>query len=244
MKRIYVDLHLCPNLKDYERVSRMITTAPRLGYRQIAITFTPNIAEEEIQRLRSISKEAKIDLASRVDLKPKTPRELIRNLRRLRRRFEIIAVICESKSVARQAAKDRRVDLLNFPSIDFRRRFFDSAEAELASKGLASLEIDMKPLLTLEGLVRIRLLSNLRREVAIAQDFHVPIVISSGVSDEMLMRKARELVALASLFDLDYATAMDAVSKNPLAIVRRNREKLSSRFVAPGIRIIRRGNDC
>jgi len=244
MKRIYADLHLCPNLKDYERVSRMITTASRLGYRQIAITFPPNIAEEEIQRLRSISKEAKIDLASRVDLKPKTPRELIRDLRRLRRRFEIIAVLCESKSVARQAAKDRRVDFLNFPSIDFRRRFFDGAEAELASKGLASLEIDMKPLLTLEGLVRIRLLSNLRREVAIAQDFHVPIVISSGVSDEMLMRKARELIALASLFDLDYATAMEAVSKNPLAIVRRNREKLSSRFVAPGIRVIRRGKDC
>ena len=244
MKRIYADLHLCPNLKDYERVSRMITTASRLGYRQVAITFPLNIAEEEIHRLRSISKEAKIDLASRVDLKPKTPRELIRDLRRLRRRFEIIAVLCESKSVARQAAKDRRVDFLNFPSLDFRRRFFDGAEAELASKSLASLEIDMKPLLTLEGLVRIRLLSNLRREVAIAQDFHVPIVISSGVSDEMLMRKARELVALASLFDLDYATSMEAVSKNPLAIVKRNRGKLSSRFVAPGIRVIRRGKDC
>jgi len=244
MKRIYADLHLCPNLKDSERVSRMISTASRLGCRQVAITFTPNIVEDEIQRLRSISKEVKIDLASRIDLKPKTPRELIHNLRRLRRRFEIIAVICESKSVARQAAKDRRVDLLNFPSLDFRRRFFDNAEAELASKGLASLEIDIKPLLTLEGVVRIRLLSNLRRETVIAQDFHVPIVISSGVSSEMLMRKARELVALASLFDLDYAAAMKAVTNNPLAIVRRNREKLSSRFVAPGIRVVRRGKDC
>jgi RNase P/RNase MRP subunit p30 len=165
-------------------------------------------------------------------------------LRKFRRRFEIIAVVCESKNVARQAAKDRRVDLLNFPSLDFRSRFFDKAEAELASNGLASLEIDMKPLLTLEGPARIRLLSNLRREAAIAKKSHVPIVISSGVSDRVLMRKPRELSALASLFDLNEASAIEAISKNPVAIVKRNRDKLSSRFVAPGIRIVRRGNDC
>jgi RNase P/RNase MRP subunit p30 len=244
MKRIYADLHLRLNSKDPEHVSEIIRNASRLGYRLIALTFPSNLAEEEAQRLVDISKKAKIDLASRVDLKPRTPRELIYSLRKFRRNFEIVAVVCESKNVARQAAKDRRVDLLNFSSLDFRSRFFDKAEAELASKGLASLEIDLKPLLTLEGLARIRLLSNLRREVATAKDFHVPIVVSSGVSDRMLMRKPRELAALASLFDLDETLAMEAVSKNPVMIVKRNRDKLSSRFVAPGIRIVRRGKDC
>jgi RNase P/RNase MRP subunit p30 len=99
-------------------------------------------------------------------------------------------------------------------------------------------------LLTLEGPPKIRLLSNLRREAAIAQDFHVPIVISGGVSDELLMRRPRESAALASLYDLDEAFAIEAVSKNPVAIVKRNREKLSARYVAPGIRLIRMGKDC
>jgi ribonuclease P/MRP protein subunit RPP1 len=179
-----------------------------------------------------------------VDLKPRTPKELIYNLRKLRRKFEVIAVVCESKNVARQAAKDRRVDLLSFPSLDFRRRFFDRAEAELASNGLACFEIDVKPLLVLEGSVRVRFLSSLRREVAIAEEFHVPVVISSGVSDGMLLRKPRELAAFASLFDLGEVSALEAVSENPVAIVKRNRGKLSSRFVAPGIRVIRRGMDC
>ncbi len=243
MKRIYADLHLCPNLKNFEQASRMVNKALALGYGLIAIAVPAN-HDGEIERLKDLFKEAKIDLALRLDLKPRTPSELIRSLRMFRRKFEIIAVTCDSKNIARQAAKDRRVDLLNFPSLDFRRRFFDKAEAELASNALASLEIDMKPLLTLEGSARIRLLSNLRREAAIAQDFHVPIVISSGLSDEMLMRKPRELAALAYLFDLDKVSAMEAVSKNAVAIVKRNREKLSSRFVAPGIRVIRRGKDC
>jgi RNase P/RNase MRP subunit p30 len=244
MTRAYADLHLCPNLRDLEKTSRIINEASKLGYRLIAIAFPPNFPEEEIQRLRNISSEARIDLISRVDLRPRTPGELIHDLRRLRRKFETIAVLCESKNVARQAAKDRRIDLLNFPLLDFRNRFFDKAEAELASKSMASLEIDMKLLLTLEGPARIRLLSNLRRETQIARNFRVPIVVSSGTSDKSLMRKPREIVALASLFDLEETAAIEAVSKNPLAIVKRNKEKLDSRFVAPGIRVIRRGKDC
>jgi RNase P/RNase MRP subunit p30 len=244
MKRIYADLHLCLNLRDLEQVSSMISKASTLGYRLIAITFPPNAKEEEIERIRNISIEYKMDLASRIDLKPGTPKELIYNLRKFRRKFEIIAVMCESKIVARQAAKDRRVDLLNFPSINHQRRFFDVAEAELASKALASFEIDIKSLLTLDGPARVRLLSSLRRETATAQKFHVPIVISSGISEKFLMRKPREMAALAFLFDLDEVSAIEAVSKNPLQIVKRNRENLSSRFVAPGIKVIRKGKDC
>ena len=244
MKRIYADLHLCPNLNNERQTARMIRKAAALGYRLIAIPVPLSLTEKKVRWLRNLCEEVGIEFASRIDLKPRTPRELIVNLRRLRRRFEIIAVLCETKQVARQAAKDRRVDLLNFPAINFRRRFFDKAEAELASSGLTAFEIDVKPLIMFEGTVRVRLMSNLRKEVAIAQKFRVPTIVSSGVSDELHMRKPRELAALASLFDLKETAALEAVSKNPVAIVKRNREKLSPRFVAPGIRVIRRGKDC
>lgn len=244
MKKNCADLHLCPDVRSAEQFSQLVDRASRLGYHLIAITLPAGFAEKELDDVRHICREARIDLASRIDLKPRTPEELIRNLRKFRRKFELVAVLCESKNVARQAAKDRRVDLLSFPWIDFRRRFFDAAEAQLASDSLASLEIDMKPLLVLEGPGRIRLLSCLRREVAIARRFHVPIVVSSGVSDEFLMRRPMEMASLASLFDLDQTSAVRGVSENPVAIVKRNRAKLSSRFIAPGIRVIRRGTDC
>jgi RNase P/RNase MRP subunit p30 len=244
MKKAYADLHLCPNLRDPEQVSRIINKASKLGYRLLAIPFPPNCMIEEIEKIRNMCKEVDIDLASRVDLRPRSSEELIRNVRKLRRRFEMLAVLCDSKGVARQAAKDRRVDLLNFPSLDYRSRFFDIAEAELASSSLASFEIDVKPLLTLESPARTRLIANLRREAVAAQALHVPIVLSSGVSDELLIRKPMELAALASLFDLRKDLALEAVSKNPLTIVKRNREKLDTRFIAPGIRVVRRGKDC
>jgi RNase P/RNase MRP subunit p30 len=244
MKRAFADLHLRVNMNDSASASRIINKAATLGYRLVAAPFSPETRKDEIVKLQNICSEVKIDLASRIDIKPRTSSELTHQLRRLRRKFEIICIVCETKEVARQAAKDHRVDLLNFPSLDFRKRFFDRAEAELAHKSLAALEIDIKPLLVLEGPARIRLLSSLRRETAIARGFRVPIVVSSGVTSEMLLRKPRELAALTSLFGLSEALALEAVSQNPMAIVKRNREKLSSKFVAPGIRVIKEGKDC
>jgi RNase P/RNase MRP subunit p30 len=244
MKKTYADLHLLPDVKDKSQTVRMIAKASQLGYRQIAITFPAHVTKDDVEQIRSSCLESEIDLATRVDLTPRTPEELTRSLRKFRRQFEIVAVLSPSKNVARQAARDRRVDLLNFPSYDFRGRFFDMAEAELASTSLASLELDMKPLLTLEGAARARLLSSLRRETAIAHAFDVPIVISSGVSDEHLLRRPTELAALTSLFDLSKTLISDIISENPTAIIRRNRQKLDSHYVVPGIRVVRRGKDC
>ncbi|MGF3522678.1 MAG: RNase P subunit p30 family protein [Candidatus Bathyarchaeia archaeon] len=244
MKRTFVDLHLRPNPKDSDATLQLIKKTAALGYKVVAAPTDPQTSAGELQKLRHACKDAGLDFASRVDLHPKTPNELLSLLRRCRRKFEVICVLCENKEVARQAAKDRRVDLLNFPQIDYRERFFDAAEAELASSGLAALEFDAKPLLLLEGPARVRLLACLRREVQVARAFHVPIVVSSGVSDAMLLRKPREMAVLFSLVDLVGAYALDAVSCNPLSMVKRNRQKLSSKFVAPGIKVVKKGIDC
>ena len=244
MKRVFADLHLRLNVKDNAATLRMINKAATLGFGLIAVPFAPETRMDEITKLREACNEAEIDFASRIDLRPRTNKDLLHQLRRLRRKFEVVCVVCENKAVARQAAKDRRVDLLNFPLLGFRSRFFDRAEAELASNSLAALEIDVKPLLVLEGPARIRLLSSLRREATIAKKFHVPIVVSSGVAEAKLLRRPQEMAALTFLFGLDEASALKAVSQEPVALVKRNREKLSSKFVAPGIRVIKEGKDC
>ena len=244
MKRTFADLHLRANGRDMAQNVRLTQKAADLGYKLIATQLAPETKPDEVQRLKAACVDMGLDFVSRVDLRPRNQNELLSLLRKLRRRFEVVCIMCESKEVARQAAKDHRVDLLNFPLLDYRRRFFDHAEAELASCGSAGYEVDVKPLLVLEGPSRVRLLSCLRREVALAQEFHLPIVISSGVSDELLLRKPREMAMIASLFGLDGNEALNSVSAAPATLVERNRQKLSSEFIAPGIRVTKQGEDC
>jgi ribonuclease P/MRP protein subunit RPP1 len=241
MTRVFADLHLCVNPKNEQITQKLINRAAHLGYNLISIPFTSPLREEELAKIKANCKEAGVDFVSRADFHPRTENDLTHFLRKYRRRFEVICIACDTKEVARQAAKDRRVDLLNFPSLDYHKRFFDRAEAELASGSLAALEVDIKPLLVLEGPSRVRLLMNLRREVAVAKEFKVPVVISSGVGEEKFMRFPRDMASLAYLFGLDEASGLDAVSTNSLAIVNRNREKLSSQFVAPGVRVVKEG---
>jgi RNase P/RNase MRP subunit p30 len=239
----FVNLHLCVPLRDAEQQKKLILKSFQLGYRLVGAPFPSNIALDEVEGLRKFCTEVGLDFVSRVDLTPANTRELLRELRRLRRRFEVVSVLCTSKPVARQAAKDRRVDLLSFPAKRQRDVFFDRAEAELASESLASFEIDMAPLLSLEGFWRTRLIASLRREVTIAESFHVPVVISSGATNEYLLRKPHDYAALTTLFDMDSSMALRSLSEVPLTLVERNRQKLSPEFVAPGVRIVKRGKD-
>jgi ribonuclease P/MRP protein subunit RPP1 len=241
MTRSFADLHLRINPKIQQTAQQLICKAARLGYRYISVPFINEVHQSEVAALKAMCAKEGLDFVLRADFKPKTQEDLMRFLRRFRRSFEVICIICDSKEIARHAAKDRRVDLLNFPSLDYHKRFFDRAEAELASCSLAGLEVDIKALIVMEGPARVRLLSNIRREVAIALEFHVPIVVSSGVSEDNLMRMPRDLASLAYLFGIDEVQALDAVSVNAARIVLRNREKLGSKFVAPGISVVKEG---
>jgi ribonuclease P/MRP protein subunit RPP1 len=244
MKRVFTDLHLKANPKDMPSAQHLIERAAHFGYHTISIPLTGQPEENQTAAaLKTACKQAGIDFVSRADFKPRSQEDLMRFLRRYRRKLEIISIICDDKEIARQAAKDRRVDLLSFPSLDYHKRFFDRAEAELASSGLAALEVDVKPLLVLEGPPRVRLLSSLRREIKLAHQFHVPLVISSGVSEARLMRMPRDLASLGCLFGLNETEALNAVSTNPTDIIHRNREKLDSKFVAPGISVVKEGSD-
>jgi RNase P/RNase MRP subunit p30 len=239
MKR-FADLNLRVPLDNTFLIERIVWKASELGYSLVAIPLQPQTPQKMMRQLQHICREAKIDLATRANLSPRTSNELLHDLRRFRRKFEVVSVMCTTKDVARQAAKDRRVDLLQFSATNLRKRFFDEAEAELASQAFSSLEIELAPLLQLRGNSRIRLFSSLQREVVIAEKLRVPITISSGATDEYLMRGPRGIAALATLFNLSLSSALKALSENPYATVDRNRKKLSPNYVAPGIHIVGR----
>jgi RNase P/RNase MRP subunit p30 len=241
MKRIFCDLHLRVNPKDIQSTQRLIGKAAQLGYHAISIPFSSQLEEEQTTALKAQCHQAGLDFVTRADFKPHSQEDLMRFLRKFRRKLEVICIICDNKEIARQAAKDRRVDLINFPSLDYHKRFFDRAQAELSSCSQTALEMDVKSLLILEGPPRVRLLSSMRREAALAREFHVPILVSSGVGEAPLMRMPRDMASLAYLFGLNETEAFDAVSTNPYAIVARNRDKLSAKFIAPGITILKEG---
>lgn len=93
----------------------------------------------------------------------------------------------------------------------------------------------MAQVLNVEGFARVSLLSCLRREVATARNLAVPVVVSSGATIPLLLRKPYDYASLALLLDIDVSLALEALSKNPMSIVEkmeRNRAQIMWRLAS------------
>ncbi|MBS7643393.1 hypothetical protein KEJ26_02255 [Candidatus Bathyarchaeota archaeon] len=235
--RRFVDLHLIPPLKDLSMIKKMANTAVEIGLSTVAFTFPMDTPIDEIEQVRSICREVGVDFASRTDLSQLKPSDLIRALRKIRKKFEIVGVQCVSESIARCAAKDSRVDILNFP---IESHFaFDRHSGRTVLPMSAALEINVITLTQLQGVERAKLINKLNHRLEVVQKLHIPIVISSGATSWTTMRGPMDMAAFVSLIGLDLQTAIKAVSTMPMAILTRNRMKLDPSFVMPGVRLIR-----
>jgi ribonuclease P/MRP protein subunit RPP1 len=238
--REFADLHLRPLPDDISELKKMLCSAVNLGYSGVAVTLN-----NTVRGINEICQDMCLDFISRVDLKPRNAVELKSSLRHLRRRFEVIAVECLTKTVARQAAKDHRVDILNFspfPSIRGRVQF-DRQEANLASGSNCNYEVNTSDILNLPPPACARLLSIIRREIENAKRYEIPILISSGAESHRLMREPRGLAALLDLVGVGEEEGLDMISTVPWRLVELNRVKLSPKFISPGVRVVDR-NDC
>lgn len=244
MKSRFVDLHLLPPIDQISKVRMLIEKSAELGYGMVGLTFPADVKREHIEHIREACIDVGIDFVSRVDLAPKNGRELLNALKKVRGKFEVVAVNCRTKEVYIQAAKDRRVDLISSVLGEHRRGFFSASEARLASEKSAALEVSLAPLLYFEGFCRIQFMSILRREILFAGKFNVPIVLSSGADSPRLLRKPDDYAFLAYLIGLDPHTAELALSINPRSIVERNRSKMGHDYICPGVYLVKRGEDC
>jgi ribonuclease P/MRP protein subunit RPP1 len=212
--RHYVDLHLKPSTA--EQAQEMVSIAHRIGYKHVASTKPPTGSND------------KIIAATRVDIEAKRGKELLDGLNRNRRRFDIVAVRCFSKEVARQAAKDDRVDILLFPDDPTQRKhnWLDHHEAELIDGTGRAYEMNASDLLASNPTHLAKVINQLKRDLAVATRHDIPIVFSSGATTPTAIKEPKALTALASLVDIDEDSAIEMISTIPEAIIEKNRAKL------------------
>jgi len=212
--RHYVDLHLKPSTP--EQAKEMALLASQLGYKHIAST-KPTADPGE-----------RITTATRIDIDAKRSRELLETLKRSRRRYDVVAVRCLSKEVARHAAKDDRVDILLFPDDPTQRKqnWLDHHEAGLIDGTGRAYEVNASDLLATSPTRLSKMITQIKRDLAVASRHDIPVVLSSGASTPLAMREPKALTALATLLDIDEDYAVEMLSTIPEAILERNHAKL------------------
>ena len=219
--RKFVDLHIIPGAS---KVDSMLNQAVKLGFSAIGVSGPKPKADN-------------IDTVSRLDITPKNQEQLNNMLRNSRRKFEVISVICQNKNVARQAAKDNRVDIIKFPLDQKKRRsvWLDHHQANLMKESGCSYEIDIRDLLIHDASTMENRLRRISRETHIASKADIPIIASSGAHKALEMREPKAIASILNLIEVDYEEALNMVSENPYSIIIKNRSKLSKSYIMPGV---------
>jgi len=221
--RKFIDL----NLKATgETLQEMLVKAGNLGFTKVGV---------DIEGV-----ESDLDIVSRVNLTPRNVNELSRGLKKYRRRVEVISVQCNNIKVARQAAKDHRVDIISFPEYrnGKRRVWLDRQEANLASESNIVYEFLFSDLLGKNEVSTSKVIHNWGMELSNALKHDIPVIVSSGARSVLELREPRALASMMVLLDVDEDKALDMVSTTPLKLVERNRRKLGDGYVSPGVRVV------
>jgi len=235
--RRYIDLGIDSRNIGLEGLEEMIAIALSMNFSALGVKLDPKLGRRGLELLRRLSEKHDVDLVSRVDLIPKSKTQLIRDLRRYRDIFEVVAVRTVSKRLSRVAAQEERVDLLSISSKASGAAFSFSAARLLASTGRA-LEIELSPLILSKGRDRVDLLSEMGRCVSLAQRFRVNLVISSGAMEKYLLRPPMDQASVARLLGMELTEALDSLSSVPQSIIERNRARLDPRLISPGVRLV------
>jgi ribonuclease P/MRP protein subunit RPP1 len=224
--RRFIDLHLKPLNKALTK--RMLSRAKDMGYSEVAI------AKKTLSIPLDNNLEG-IDIIQRVNIEPKRREDLLKKLK-IRNRAEIISVKCNTKKVSLQAAKDHRVDILNFSTDPNVRRNigFDRSIASLAKSSSCAYEINMTDLLKSPKPL-LNLITILRKEIELANKNKIPLILSSGATNLYEMREPRALISLLDILNIGEEKGLEMVSTNPWKLVEKNRKKLSNSFVQPGV---------
>jgi len=221
----FADLHLRPPIGNPVAQKEMAELAYCLGYSLVAVSFHPRDRDEEVSRVRKVFVDAGLDVASRVDISATSRSELLKELRVLRRDFEIVAIECKSSEALRIAQRDSRVDVICLDAA------FSSRDLSLnrASSSSAHLEINMSTLTQTPRLPEHLQLARIEKEIAKAKENRFRIIISSGADSPMYLRAPRDVAAVGILLGQDKDEAVKSISSIPISLVNRNRMKLGSR---------------
>ncbi|MEM2123239.1 MAG: RNase P subunit p30 family protein [Candidatus Bathyarchaeia archaeon] len=222
--RRYIDLNVDMELFLKNPTFRVAYEIKRSGLHGIAVSSDSKMNDEDLKSIKKTLKEYGLDVVSRVNFEPKNRSQLLNFLRRNRLKYEVIGIKPLTNELATLSARDRRVDLIYY-DLNNRKIAFRESTAHVCA---GALEIQVRPLLALstrEGIHKI--LIRLIREARVAVEHDIPIVITSSARNMTEIRAARDMAALAKCLGLGEGCSLDAVSKNPIEIITRNRLKLS-----------------
>ncbi len=216
----FYDLNVHPIPDSLASITRLAFEAKRYGYSGIAVL-------NSTIDLDTANKPENFSIYSGIEISCKSSK-LRDEIKKHKEKTDILMVRGGDEEFTRAAVETARLDILLQPVK------FNHVLARIASDNSITLGFNIGSLIRRQGEARIRELIIMSSNLKYARKYNMRMVITSDSYSNYDLRSPREMAALASLFGMTAKEAVDAMSTNPLEILRRK----SPDYIQEGIEII------
>lgn len=221
---------LCVRTTEAEKA---IELGERLGLGMIGLA----IPLEDLPIIRkSIEKRdwrKKPRMAIGVEVTAQKPGQVRNLVQRIRGSTELIVVRGGTEDLNRAILEAPEADILINHDIQGRPGI-NHVLARLAKKNDVAIGFDLNSLMMSYRLGRIQEFSALSDTAALVRRFGAPFVLTSGAKDPWDLRSSSELIAFGRQLGFTEAQARKGLSDR---IIRKNRKRLSGKWIMPGVEI-------
>ena len=232
------DMHVHSAFSEGEStIEQLAQRAKELGYAGICFSeyYEGRAQLEKLKaKIAGASKKTKIEIL--LGFEARNTRELKR-LTDMRRLYDVLLARGGDLRLNRAAVESKEVDILTHPEHGRYDCGMNHVMAKLAKKNDVAIEINFREMLTSTKKTRSRILTSMRDNIALAKKYKMPIILCSGAISHWELRDPLCMISMAEQLELPLKRAKEAVSKAPENIVKRVKERKSSKWVMPGVKI-------
>lgn len=234
------DLHVQSNYSGGEStIKEIISRAQQLQLHAICVADAlPNVDQFRKREAEIKSLLPQLVVLQGVIIQAKNAHELKSKVDSWRDVADIIIVAGGSVEINRAAAENSKVDIIAFPEKDRKDSGVDEVIAKEAAANKVAIELNFSEYLKTFKKIRSYVLSHMKRNAMLCQQYDAPIIVTSGAKSVWEMRTARDLAALAFLADMDREKAVRTTQEVPEMLIRNVMERRDKNFVRPGVRIV------
>lgn len=226
---MYAAVHARPD--GTSTVARLARTAADDGYEGIVVRNhgdAPASYDPE-----AIAETYGIDVVTGVEVRAADPSSASGYVGNAREEHAIVAVHGGDPAINRFAVEQPAVDVLAHPMAD--GGDLNHVLVKAAAQNGVRLEVNLGPVLREDGGSRVRAIADRRKLRELLDAYDAPFVVSADATSHLELRAPREVVAVCERLGFA-AEAAEAGLAEWGRIAERNRERLSERFVEPGVR--------
>ena len=218
-----------------EKLEDTVATAKKLGFSGLCLV-TNWTDEKDLasfrQKAESFRKD--LDISVGVEIKDK-PQNIIKIVDKVKNLAEMILVHGGDLEVNRVAVETPEIDVLLHPELGREDSGFDHTMAKLAKKNDVAVEFGFNDLIYTYKLTRVRVLHNMINNAKLARKFNAPFVLASGAFNQWNLIPPSGLISFGRILGFQQPEIIMALSD---FIIRKNRKRLSGKWVMPGVEVI------